>query len=46
MECINREEGVPVKEVVKLSKEDSMHVQTQFGVQGFSKSFSSDKKIS
>ena len=36
MEWIDEEEGVPVKKVVKLSDEDSMYAQTQFGVQSCS----------
>ena len=36
MEWIDEEEGVQVKKVVKLSDEDSMYAQTQFGVQSCS----------
>ena len=45
MEWIDEEEGVPVKNVVKLSEEDSMYAQTQFGVQSCSAFVSSEKKI-
>ena len=46
MGWIDEEEGVPVKKVVKLSEEDSMHAQTQFGVQSCSAFVStSEKKI-
>ena len=44
MEWIDKE-GVPIKEVVKLSEEDSMYAQTQCGVQGCSQSVSTAKKI-
>ena len=45
MEWIDEEEGVPVKNVVKLSEEDSMYAQTQFGVQSCYAFVSNEKKI-
>ena len=45
MEWIDEEEGVPVKKVVKLSEEDSMYAQTQFGVQSCYAFVSNEKKI-
>ena len=46
MEWIDEEEGVPVKEMGKLSEEGNTYAQTQCGVQlSCSESVSSEKKI-
>ena len=45
MEWIDEKDGVPIKEMVKLSREKSAHAQTQSGLQGCSESVSGEKKI-
>ena len=45
MEWIDEKDGVPIKEMVKLSREKSPHAQTQSGLQGCSESVSGEKKI-